>query len=413
MKRYFINPELKKSSAVLLMLMASFMVFTLSILKVHHINMKDDYIKCLGAVSSRIIEKNPEFEKEIISAVTREISDEEAMRGRALLAEYGLSKNLEDELFPYINSTIFKNYHSISLIFAVITAVLFLLNYFQYRFFYNRIRKLTLGAKRFVEGHYDVFISENGEGDFSKLAHAFNSMREVVGNNLKELRKDKQFLVDLLSDISHQLKTPLSSMLVYNDILLKKDLPREQREAFLLSNKNQLHRIEWMVRSLLKLARLDAKAVEFEKENQSLNETIQEAIDALQGKALEADVNMNFTDEYEVFFEHDRLWLEEALINIIKNCIEHTPVGGSITIELMENPIYRRIIVRDTGEGIREEDIPHIFKRFYKTACSKKSDSIGIGLALTKSIIVEHKGVIEVQSEVGTGTKFVITFIKY
>jgi len=140
--------------------------------------------------------------------------------------------------------------------------------------------------------------------------------------------------------------------------------------------------------------------------------TVQDSIDALESKAIECDIYIIFNEKEEISFQHDRLWLEEALINIIKNAIEHTPPGGSIKLELMENPLYTRIIIEDTGEGITDVDLPNIFKRFYKAKTSKKSESIGIGLSLSKSIIAAHNGIIEVRSKVGIGTKFVITFIK-
>lgn len=413
MKRYFSNPELKISSGILLCLMILFLFCTSLILEVHNNNLKKDYIESLGAITVRIIEKSPQLEKEIIPIVTKGYSKEEAAKGRALLSSYGLTESLESELFPHVNSTYMKNNYSMIAMFIFMFITFFIFNYFQYGFFYKRVRSLTLGAKRVVEGEYNITINENKEGDLSKLAVAFNSMRETIRKNLSELRREKQFLVDLLSDISHQLKTPLSSMIVYNDIMLNKELSMEQRHAFLMNNQNQLQRMQWLIQSILKLAKLDAKAIELSKEEENLNETLQEAIEALESKALEGKITINFLENKSIIFHHDKLWLQEAFINIIKNCIEHTPVGGALSIELIENPIYRRVIIEDTGEGIREEDLPNIFKRFYKGRTSRKKDSIGIGLALSKAIVEAHKGIIEVQSKVGVGTKFTITFLKY
>lgn len=413
MNRYFTNFELKFSSFVLICLMTIFLLFTYCTMKLHYDNLKDDYIKSLGAITARVVEKNPELEKEIVPIITKEVSEKEAAKGKAILNEYGLNKNLEDGLFPYVNKTIMNNNYVLLFIFVIMAFVLGILNYFQYGYFYKRIRKLTICANRVVEGEYDISINENVEGDFSKLAVSFNSMREIIRNNLEELKTEKQFLVNLLSDISHQLKTPLSSMILYNDIMVNKELSKEQRETFLLNNQNQLNRMNWLIQSLLKLARLDAKAVEIVKENQSLNETVLDSIDSIESRALKENINIDFKEKQQVFLNHDRPWLEEALINIIKNAIEHTASNGNVNIELIENPIYKRIIIEDTGEGIREEDMPNIFKRFYKAKTSKKSDSVGIGLALAKSIVEAHNGIIEVQSRVGVGTRFTITFLKY
>lgn len=413
MKGYFLNPELKKSSGILLLLITLFLFITSFSLKMIYNNLKVDYINSLGAISSRLIEKDPQLEKEIIPLITKGISKEEAIKGKALLNQYGLTENLENELFPSINTIVKNSNYSIILIFLSMAIVLFTLNYFQYIIFYKKIRRLTIGAKKVVDGEYDIAINENKEGDFSKLANSFNSMKEIIRNNLNDLRKEKQFLVNLLSDISHQLKTPLSSMIVYNDIMLNKELSKEQRETFLLNNQNQLNRMNWLIKSLLKLAKLDAKAISLNKETQSLNESIQNSIDTLESKAIEKNITIVFQEKEDISFNHDRLWIEEAFINILKNGIEHTPNGCKISVSLTENPLYKRITIQDSGEGIREEDIPNIFKRFYKAKSSKKSDSVGIGLALAKSIIESHDGIIEAQSKVNEGTTFIITFIKY
>lgn len=413
MKRYFSNPEIRISSAILLFINILFMVVTIFTLKLYHDNLKKDYIKSLGAITARISEKNPQLEREIIPLITKEVTKQDEEKGKAILKQYGLTSTLENQLFPYINKTAIKNIYSIITIFIMMTILFFILNYLQYSYFYERIRRLTFGAKKVLEGEYDISISEDREGDLSKLAVSFNSMRVIIRNNLDELRKEKQFLVDLLSDISHQLKTPLSSMIVYNDILLTKELSKHQSNTFLVSNRNQLYRMNWLIKSILKLARLDAKAIEFNKENQNLNETIEDSIEALEGKILEAKVEINFKENKQVIFEHDSEWIQEALINIIKNAIEHSKHGGKINIYLDENPVYRRITIEDNGEGISERDLPNIFKRFYKAKTSDNSESIGIGLALSKSIIEAHDGIIEARSKLKKGTRFIITFLKY
>ncbi|HBI04086.1 MAG TPA: sensor histidine kinase, partial [Paenibacillaceae bacterium] len=215
------------------------------------------------------------------------------------------------------------------------------------------------------------------------------------------------------SDISHQLKTPLSALILNHDILLTRKLSQEQSQTFLLSNQNQLNRIQWLIQNLLKLAKIDADAVELELEEDSLNETIEEAIEILESKAREEKVTIDFRQTCPVLMKHDRLWLQEALINVIKNGIEHSEEGDVVTVELEENPIFTRIIVRDQGDGIEEKDLTNIFNRFYKVKNKKKNDSVGIGLSMAKSIIEKHKGYIEAKSKGHEGTIFLITFIKH
>lgn len=413
MNSYFINPQLKKSSIRLLGIMLIFIVGMFLVFNIHYNQLKRDYVHSFGGIVAKIYEEDPDLAREVIPLLTTEVTEEEGKKGASILKEYGLDKDLENTLFPYINDTFRMGGTIFIFICLAMILIILLFNYYQHRYFYKRIRRVTSAAKNIVEGQYDTFMEEDQEGDFPKLITAFNSMGKVIRNNLHELNREKQFLVDLLSDISHQLKTPLSSMIVYNDILMEKELPRNKQVTFLENNKRQLDRMEWLIKSLLKLARLDAKAIKFEKKNRSINMTIKESMSSIENKALEKEIPVHFNDDDEVFLEHDFYWIKEALINILVNGIEHSDIGQEIRIELIENPIYKRIIIEDHGEGISEEDLPNIFKRFYKAKTMKNSDSVGIGLALAKAIIEGHDGIIEAQSELGVGTKFSITFLNY
>ncbi|MFL0247670.1 HAMP domain-containing sensor histidine kinase [Candidatus Clostridium stratigraminis] len=413
MKTYFGNPELRISNALLIVIISLFLFALLLIQKLNYDNLKDSYINSIGAIAAKVIDKEPRLENEVMPIITKEISKEEALSGKKLLEQYGLDTETSYSYFPYMKETLARNNYYLLVIFVCLLITLLTFNYLQYGFFYDKIRRLTSAAEKVVEGEYDTSIREDKEGDLSKLSIAFNSMRQVIRNNINELKNEKHFLVDLLSDISHQLKTPLASMILYNDIMLTKELTVEQRRTFLLNNKNELNKMNWLIKQLLKLARLDANAIELSKEDISLNESLMESIETLEDRAKKENISINFKEAQEVMFLHDRLWLEEAFNNIIKNALEHTPSGGEIGIEISENPLYRRIIIRDNGEGIKEKDLPNIFKRFYKVKGSKKNDSVGIGLALAKSIIEAHNGLIEVRSEIGKGAKFIITFLKY
>lgn len=413
MKKYFINPELKFSSMIIFTIISLFLIIDCLILKTYHDNLKKDYIKSMGAITAKVIEKDPSLEDKIVPLITRPISSSDEKKGTDILNKYNMNASLENNLFPYISETSRKDTFSIFILFMLLLFILFILNYIQHAYFYEKARNLTVAAKAVVDGNYSINISEDKEGDLSKLAISFNSMRKIIRNNLNELQKEKQFLADLLSDISHQLKTPLSSMIIYNDIMLEKEISLEQRKTLLQSNQNQLNRMTCLIQNMLKLAKLDAKAIRFDKQDLSLNDTIQESIDTLESRSVQNNLKVNFAEAEEIYFEHDSLWLEEALINIIKNAIEHSKENGTINIYLTENPIYIKIEIEDTGVGISEDDLPNIFKRFYKAKNCTKSDSIGIGLALAKSIIEAHNGVIEAKSTLGIGTKFTITFLKY
>lgn len=140
--------------------------------------------------------------------------------------------------------------------------------------------------------------------------------------------------------------------------------------------------MQWLIQSLLKLAKLDARAIQFSKKEKNLNRIIEEAIESIKNKSEEKGVSIHFHSRDKMTLEHDPHWFKEALLNILVNRIQHSDAGQEITIPLIETPIYKRIVIQDHGEGIHEEDLPNIFKRFYKAKTSQKSDSVGIGLVL-------------------------------
>lgn len=413
MKGYFNNPELKRSSAALLFLMFVFLTCCYAIQTLSNENLKRDYIRVLSSVTAKVVEKEPQLEKEIIPLMTREVSKEEETRGKVILEQYGLTEKLDSTIFPYIKDNLWRGYLNLFLVGLVLSVLLFTLNYLQYGYFYEKMRVFNRAAKKIVDGDYNLKLSEEKEGDLSKLTKSFNSMGEVIRGTIFALHNEKRFLTDLLSDISHQLKTPLSSLILYNDILLNKELTKEQRESFLKNNQHVLNRMSWLILSLLKLAKIDADAIELEIEEQSLNETIEETVEILESKALEAKVNVEFIQEGTVLLKHDRLWLEEALTNVVKNGVEHAGEDGKVTVQLEDNPVFTRIVIHNTGEPICEEDMANIFKRFYKGKNTRKSDSIGIGLSLAKSVVERHGGYIEASSTPEKGTSFNITFLKY
>ena len=197
MNKYFINYELKISSAAIIALMMFFLAINCIVLKIYHDNLKDDYINSVGAISAKVVASHPELESEIMPLVTKNISKEDAVKGQKFLSKYGVTNSLENELFPYMEETIIKDNASILIIFSVLTLLLFGLNCFQHAYFYKRIRNLTYAAKKVVDGQFDINISENKEGDYSKLANAFNTMKDVIRNNISELKKEKQFLAEI------------------------------------------------------------------------------------------------------------------------------------------------------------------------------------------------------------------------
>ena len=274
---------------------------------------------------------------------------------------------------------------------------------------YRKLEELNEFLVRVLAGDSAPEILDQEEGELSilrtniyKAATTLKYQNELLGN-------DKKQLAAAIADISHQLKTPLTSMLMMNDLLVCEDDP-EKREEFLRTQLSQLNRMNWLIQTLLKLSKLYAGTIELKCEEISGKELIAEAVKPfeIQFELKEICYKPELVD---VTFRCDKNWTVEAIQNIIKNCIEHMDAGGSLSITMEDTTIYAGIIITDTGCGIAKRDIPHIFERFYKGKNSGK-DSVGIGLALTRTIIEEQHGEITVRSTEGIGTTFIIKFYK-
>lgn len=273
---------------------------------------------------------------------------------------------------------------------------------------YIKIKQLTAYLVKIQNGNRDLDISDNIEGELSILKNELYKLSLTLNSQAELLLRDKTYLADSLSDISHQLKTPLTSMLMMVDFLEQDSLPEDKRKEFLRNISIGLERMEWLVQALLKLSKLDADTVTFKNESINVYSLLTKAVEPLLIPMEIRGITLDMPQLQEtVTMKGDFHWFMEALTNIIKNCMEHTKPDGRIKISYSDNNLYTKIVIEDTGVGIDKEDLPHIFERFYKGKNSK-SDSVGIGLALSKQIITRQKGSIEVTSTALVGTKFVI-----
>ncbi|MDG5473202.1 HAMP domain-containing sensor histidine kinase [Jeotgalibacillus sp. ET6] len=277
------------------------------------------------------------------------------------------------------------------------------------RWRYREIGKLSDYLRRISNGDYTLDVRDNYEGELSILKSDIYKVTFMLSEQSSYLEQDKSKLTNAISDISHQLKTPLTSMTVMADLLSDSQLSESKRAEFTKNILNQLERIEWLVSSLLKLSKIDAGTAMFKKEHVSLRELIDRSVQPVMIPMDIKEQTLLVEGDNSVSFSGDFQWSAEALINILKNCVEHTPVKGHISITFSENPLFTEIIIKDNGRGIPKEDLPYIFRRFYKGK-NAGEDSVGIGLAMAYSIITSQQGDIEVKSKQGSGTEFHIKF---
>lgn len=292
------------------------------------------------------------------------------------------------------------------------THLLFIIIFLLFtRWRYRQIELLSDYLRQIAGGDYSLDVRDNEEGELSILKNDIYKMTLMLSEHSSLLQEDKLHLMDAISDISHQLKTPLSSMLIMVDLLADPGLPKHKRMEFTRNLSIQLKRIEWLISSLLKLSKIDAGTVHFKQEPVQVEKLVHKALEPLLIPMDIKEQTIIIQGETSVSFTGDFNWTTEAIINILKNSVEHTTDGGTITITFAENPLFTEIVISDNGEGIAKGDLPYIFKRFYKGKQASEG-SIGIGLALAHSIITSQNGTIDVESELDRGTTFRIKFFK-
>lgn len=399
------NPEAKKSTQILTIILAVFLLLQLLFFYSSLQRQKMLYIDLAGSIAAKAAQMMPQQESQIIPLVTADLTDADRQQGWQFLEEYGITEQLDGKLFPNLQVSVAPVVLS-----AILCSVLLLFHYRQYAVLYGKSQELTQAARKILDADYSPAVQENGEGDFAKLSVEFSNIRRVIQNNIEQTQREKQQLVDLLQNISHQFKTKLATMMLYNDILLNRKITQEQRVQFLQDNAARLANMNSMIQRILKLAKLDAHVVEYEKKPTSVSALLGEVAGDLRQLAAEKGVKNQLKMDADDTLSLDHFWMKEAFQNIVKNCIEHTGSGGSVTITTSAAPLFFKIAVQDTGEGIDRVDLANIFQRFYKSKISNKKDSVGIGLSIAKTVIDAHGGYIDVMSTKGEGTTFVITF---
>lgn len=268
---------------------------------------------------------------------------------------------------------------------------------------FKKISELNSYLSAVCSGNFDLDLPDNSEGELSILKNNLYKIITMLKYQNEALKKDKVYLADSMTDISHQLKTPLTSMMVMTDII-KDEQSAEKRKDFVDIIQSQLEKMRWLILNLLKLAKLDADTVEMTEEKLSAFALVEESLQPFQITFDVRDIALSKSGS-DFFVEGDSGWLCEAISNIIKNDLEHTPCGGAISISFKQTALFGVISITDNGCGIDKEDLKHIFERFYRGKNSSP-ESVGIGLALSKSIVEKNGGKIEVKSIPGSGTTF-------
>lgn len=348
----------------------------------------------------------------ITQAFTSEKTEDEIETGRELLQRSGYTASIQNSLLPEV-----EHYHrkfaAISLILSLVFSAIILSVLLYFTLVRNKkIEQANLDIQGFMNGNIGIRLDDQEEDSLSRLFTAVNAMATSQAAHIAKEKENKEFLQDTISDISHQLKTPLAALKMYNEIIQDEKAGNPVVDSFILKSERELARMETLIQSLLKLARLDTGSIELEKKTQNLKEFLEEAIKSFRIRANLENKAILLRCNESIALSFDEEWLLEAVGNIIKNALDHTSAKDKIEIQCDETPVFTEIMIKDNGTGIHPEDIHHIFKRFYRSRYSKDKQGIGIGLSLSKAIIEKHGGSITVESEFMKGASFHLVFPK-
>lgn len=366
----------------------------------------------IAEIIGTIIKENPEIDtRTIIKTLNSKQDTEEYQKGQEELKKYGININEANSIIAVQNQM--KQNLVLNILLIIVFSILWMAVIFVYlRKRDRKINQITQYINQIKNRKYDLDINENSEDELSNLKNELYKITIMLKEESDISKKDKDNLKMSVEDISHQLKTPLTSITIMLDNL--KDNPNmdeNTKQKFIFEISKQIDWINWLVISMLKLSKLDANVVQFYEEKINLKKFIEEIIKNLEIPIEIKNQQIIIEGNESASFVGDYKWQQEAVTNIIKNCIEHNKENGKIYIKYEENTLFTKITIRDEGEGMTKEDLKHIFERFYKGQNSSEN-SVGIGLALAKNIIEKNNGMISCKSELDKGTEFVIKYMK-
>lgn len=336
---------------------------------------------------------------------------ESTREGAALLKKIGHTETASVRLFPDIDRSV-RAFAGIAAGMAALPAIA--LAVMSIHFLWKRekmYRQAESIISQFSEGNFERHLPQNAEGSIYQLFSAVEELAVALRAQSRKEQQMKAFLKDTISDISHQLKTPLAALHMYTEIIAEEPGHKEIVERFSEKTMQSLERIEQLVQALLKVSRIDAGSIVFHKEWHSALVLAESAAADLSVRAQKEGKKLIVEGDPAQMLLCDEPWTREAVANLIKNALDHTAEGGVVTVSWECSPAVFRMTVSDDGCGIAEEDIYHVFKRFYRSKRDGGRQGIGLGLPLAKSIVEGQDGILSVSSTPGEGSVFTITFL--
>ncbi|WP_332934073.1 HAMP domain-containing sensor histidine kinase [Clostridioides difficile] len=408
--KVFSNKDIKIFFLVIISVLLMFIVVGQIVV----INITNDYKSALlehdyniaGYLNSMGVDKSK------IPAVFTTNEDKYTLKGKEILNTARYDFGTDDSFMPSVKLFQGKYIKTMFLyLFVFFTMIIFILYVYFFRQ-QNKIEEASYKIDSFMNGNINVRLNTYEEGSLSKLFASIDAMSTSLNTHILKEKQNKEFLKNTISDISHQLKTPLTALMMYNQILQEESHNSEIVENFVQKSQNELERIESLIQNLLKITKIDSKTIILNKASVNVKKLITKILYSFETRAEKEgkSISIRGLENTNLFCDYE--WISEALSNLIKNALDNTKENDKIMIEWVETPITTIISVSDTGNGIHIEDIHHIFKRFYRSKFSKSNQGLGLGLPLVKSIIEQHNGTITVESNFLQGSTFTLSFLK-
>ena len=370
-------------------------------------DIKTLYLTHDEAVASSLLEQGIPKDVIAVALTNTEINEDVQI----LLAAAGIGADVENNMLPFVNQfqqSTFYTMLGMEIFLLLILATGILLFFWKRNCLYQQATKVLTN---YINGDYSCHLPQNHEGAIFQIFSSVEQLATMLQSKSETEHKTKEFLKDSIYDISHQLKTPLAALAMYQEIIENEPENADTVKQFAAKMGTSLKRMEQLILSMLKITRLDTGNIVFEKKSCYVAELIAHSVNELTTRAKNENKEILVDGDREQLLVCDMEWTREAIGNIVKNALDHTQSGGTVHITWEHTPAMLRIFISDNGNGIAPEDIHHIFKRFYRSKHSLDTQGIGLGLPLAKSIVEGQGGIISVQSEINTGTIFTISFL--
>ncbi|CEH35868.1 sensor histidine kinase [Romboutsia lituseburensis] len=405
------EPLLKKQlSIIFISVIIIFSVFSMFQYK----NLKNIYLE-QNNINKRLVgalvSKFPEMEVDIVNSIYNP-EKKYIQEGSKVLDKFGY-----DESYTMNKNVNFQKHLKYFLVNNLITFVILLflvltivVTYIKYIF--NKLLKVNMDIENIINNDYKIKDDFKEEGIFNRIYSDLNKLSRSLNLKVRNLDKEKESIKELVTDISHQLKTPLASLKLYNTLLIEEELEEEEKMEFLQTNKLSINKLHNLIDSLVNISRLEANMISIKKENKGIKSTLTKAIDSVRVKANQKQISIELEDFDDIQILHDSKWTEESIFNVIDNGVKYTDENGKINISVSETINFVRIDIKDNGIGIDKLEFNNIFKRFYRNSEVEDIEGSGVGLYLSRKILEQQGGNIIVASKKGEGSKFSLFLTK-